>query len=186
MAATTFAVVAASTLTGRMAAAADAAPTIYQSSYSKPAALPLAPPVQAPSIRAGALTALPLTLHPRRFHVASIDQARRAVRDAYAQLGKPYVWGGNGPSSFDCSGLTRWVWRFAGVSIPRVSQQQARFGLPVRLSDIRIGDLVIYFPGRSHVGIYIGHGKIIVAPHPGARVHITGLRSMPISAIRRP
>lgn len=112
--------------------------------------------------------------------------ADRAVRYAYAQLGKPYLYGGTGPYAFDCSGLTQRAWLAAGVRIPRTSQAQADFGMPVSLSHIQPGDLVIYYPGRFHVGIYVGGGRVIVAPHSGAVVRFARVTSMPISTIRRP
>jgi cell wall-associated NlpC family hydrolase len=104
----------------------------------------------------------------------------RAVAFAKAQLGKPYVFGAEGPFSFDCSGLTQAAWKAAGVSIPRTSQAQAA-GIPVvAFSAIRAGDLVIYRDGsglsRGHVAIYIGAGKIIEAPRPGRTVRTADVR----------
>jgi cell wall-associated NlpC family hydrolase len=92
---------------------------------------------------------------------------------ARAQLGKPYQWAAEGPSSFDCSGLTKFVWHAAGVNLPHNSyaQQDATKAIPV--SKMQPGDLVFY-PG--HVGIYIGGGKMIHAPHTGADVEIAPLQ----------
>jgi cell wall-associated NlpC family hydrolase len=118
--------------------------------------------------------------------LASDGPAVRAVQGAYAQLGKPYGWGGSGPGSFDCSGLTQWVWHTAGVDIPRTALAQSRFGAPVRLTEIEPGDIVVYYPERSHVGIYVGSGQVIASPHPGAFVQISDLHAMPISTVRRP
>ncbi|MBS2962525.1 C40 family peptidase [Actinocrinis puniceicyclus] len=121
-------------------------------------------------------------------HATAIHGSRGAValRFAVAQLGKPYRWGATGPGSYDCSGLTQRAWRAAGVSIPRTTQAQARFGTPVPLSRIQPGDLVIFYANASHVGIYAGHGKVIVAPHRGKAVSYALMRWMPIYAIRRP
>ncbi len=93
-------------------------------------------------------------------------QAQKAVAFAYAQLGKPYVWGATGPGSYDCSGLMQAAWASAGVAIPRTTYQQVA-GLPaVSLSALRPGDLV-FFDGDGHVAMYVGGGMIIDAPQPG-------------------
>ena len=113
-------------------------------------------------------------------------RAQRAISAAYAELGKPYVWGAVGPYGFDCSGLMQHVWAKAGVMLPRTSQEQASIGPPVPLSRIQPGDLVIYFAGRTHVGMYVGDGLVIHAPRPGSEVQFAALRAMPISKIVRP
>lgn len=93
-------------------------------------------------------------------------QAQKAVAFAYAQLGKPYVWGAAGPGSYDCSGLMEAAWASAGVSIPRTTYEQVA-GLPsVPLSALQPGDLV-FFDGDGHVAMYVGGGMIIDAPQPG-------------------
>jgi cell wall-associated NlpC family hydrolase len=97
-------------------------------------------------------------------------QAEKAVQFAYAQLGCEYVFGGTGPcgQGFDCSGLTQAAWAFAGISIPRTSEEQA--GLPaVPESQLAPGD-IMEFSGDGHVGIYVGGGMLIDAPHTGAVV----------------
>jgi cell wall-associated NlpC family hydrolase len=99
-------------------------------------------------------------------------RAAAAVRYAYAQLGDPYEWGAAGPNSFDCSGLTMMAWRQAGVSLPHSSSQQYASGRRVARSDLQPGDLVFFYSPISHVGIYIGNGKMIHAPHPGDVVKI--------------
>lgn len=114
------------------------------------------------------------------------DRAAEAVSAAYAELGKPYVWGATGPNAFDCSGLTQHAWGRAGVRLPRTSEEQAQIGTAVPLSQIRPGDLVIYFAGRTHVGMYVGHGMVIHAPHAGSVVQFAPVTSMPISKIVRP
>ncbi len=113
-------------------------------------------------------------------------RAAEAVRTAYAQLGDPYAWGAAGPGSFDCSGLTMYSWAAAGVSLPHSSAAQYSAVRHVSLSDLQPGDLVFYYSPISHVGIYIGGGRIIDAPYPGLSVHITGLNSMPIVGAGRP
>lgn len=94
---------------------------------------------------------------------------------AYAQLGKPYVWGAAGPNAFDCSGLTQYCYRVgAGIYIPHSSYAQAYCGTPVSVSELQPGDIV-GFRGWGHVGIYIGGGQYIHAPHTGAVVRIDSL-----------
>ncbi|HEX4791533.1 MAG TPA: NlpC/P60 family protein [Actinospica sp.] len=113
-------------------------------------------------------------------------RAQKAVTAAYAELGKPYVWGAVGPGGFDCSGLMQHAWSEAGVSLPRTSQEQADAGPAVPLAEIRPGDLVIYFSGRTHVGMYVGDGLVIHAPRPGSQVQFAAVGAMPISKIVRP
>jgi cell wall-associated NlpC family hydrolase len=116
----------------------------------------------------------------------SVSRVVKAVETAYNELGKPYVWGATGPGEFDCSGLTQHVWAAAGVQLPRTSQEQANSGQTVSVSGIRPGDLVVYFPGATHIGIYVGHGLVIHAPRPGSFVQFTPLGSMPINRVVRP
>jgi cell wall-associated NlpC family hydrolase len=103
-------------------------------------------------------------------------QAQRAVAFAYAQLGKPYVWGATGPDSFDCSGLVMTAWASVGVSIPRVTYQQWATLPHVPMSDIQPGDLV-FFDAVGHVAIYVGNNMIIDAPQPGESVEKISLSS---------
>ncbi len=103
-------------------------------------------------------------------------QAQRAVAFAYAQLGKPYVWGAAGPDSFDCSGLVMAAWASAGVSVPRVTYQQWATLPHVPMSDIQPGDLV-FFDAVGHVAIYVGSNMIIDAPQPGQSVEKVSLSS---------
>jgi cell wall-associated NlpC family hydrolase len=101
-------------------------------------------------------------------------QAGKAVAYAYAQIGKPYVFGASGPNSFDCSGLMMAAWASAGVSIPRISYDQIGDLPAVSLSDLQPGD-IIGFAGNSHVGMYVGGNKLIDAPHTGADVELVSL-----------
>jgi cell wall-associated NlpC family hydrolase len=114
------------------------------------------------------------------------SRAQKAIEAAYSELGKPYVWGAVGPGGFDCSGLMQHVWSQAGVMLPRTSQEQAEDGQSVPLSQIQPGDLVIYFAGRTHVGMYVGNGLIIHAPRPGSVVQFASVNAMPINTIVRP
>jgi peptidoglycan DL-endopeptidase CwlO len=112
-------------------------------------------------------------------------KAQRAVQFALAQLGKPYVWGGDGPGGYDCSGLTSQAWRAAGVSIPRRSQDQATAGVGVPPAQARPGDLVIFCTNHSHVGLYVGGGKVVVSSHPGTSIQVMPVAWMPVSVVRR-
>lgn len=109
-----------------------------------------------------------------------------AVAFAEAQVGKPYVWGATGPEAYDCSGLTQAAWAAAGVALPRTTYQQIDAGQRVPVSRLQPGDLVFYFSGVSHVGMYVGDGEIVHAPHPGAQVEYAPVGEMPIVGAVRP
>jgi cell wall-associated NlpC family hydrolase len=96
-------------------------------------------------------------------------QADKAVAFAYAQLGKPYVYGATGPSSYDCSGLVQAAWAAAGVAIPRTTFEDWDDLQHIPVSEMVPGDLIIY-DGEGHVAMYVGDGYIIDAPHTGAFV----------------
>ena len=108
------------------------------------------------------------------------------VEFALAQLGEPYAWGGNGPNSWDCSGLTSAAWAEAGVSLPRSSGSQINVGTRVSKSQLEPGDLVFYYSPISHVGIYIGGGEIVHATHPGDVVSVDDVDLMPFAGATRP
>jgi cell wall-associated NlpC family hydrolase len=93
---------------------------------------------------------------------------------AMQELGKPYVWGAAGPSSFDCSGLVMYVYAQVGVSLPHNAAAMFSYGSPVAYSDLQPGDLV-FFSGLGHMGIYIGGGQFIHAPHTGDVVKISNM-----------
>ncbi|WP_328540811.1 C40 family peptidase [Streptomyces sp. NBC_00344] len=118
--------------------------------------------------------------------IAPNSRAAEAVAFAYSALGRPYVWGATGPASFDCSGLTQAAYRSAGLSLPRTTYTQINSGQRVDRSELAPGDLVFFFSGISHVGIYIGNGEMIHAPHPGAPVRIAPIDQMPFAGAVRP
>ncbi|MFI9587290.1 NlpC/P60 family protein [Streptomyces sp. NPDC052236] len=100
---------------------------------------------------------------------AASGRAAAALSAAQSQLGKPYVSGAEGPNSYDCSGLTQWSYRQAGVSITRTTYTQAEEGTRIGRGDLRPGDLV-FFSGLSHVGLFVGGDTVIHAPKPGTVV----------------
>ncbi|MEU8824176.1 C40 family peptidase [Streptomyces sp. NPDC048636] len=117
---------------------------------------------------------------------AATGRAARAIAFAHGALGKPYVWGATGPHGYDCSGLTQAAWRAAGVSLPRTTYTQINAGRRVSRSQLAPGDLVFFYSGISHVGIYIGDGRMIHAPHPGAPVRVAPIDQMPFAGASRP
>jgi cell wall-associated NlpC family hydrolase len=100
---------------------------------------------------------------------------------AYAQLGKPYCYAGTGPDCYDCSGLSMMAWAQAGVSMPHGSYAQQAMFPAVSMSDLQLGDLVFW---DSHVGIYVGGGQVLHAPHTGTVVQITSIWPGVIGASR--
>ena len=118
------------------------------------------------------------SVQPTTGGLASAPVIHAFLQAAVSRLGMPYVWGANGPTSFDCSGLVQWSFAQAGVVMPRVAADQARTGPAVPVSQLAPGDLLFYHtdptaPGYiSHVAIYLGGGKMIQAPEPGMNVEI--------------
>lgn len=122
---------------------------------------------------------------PRAPVAAPNSRAARAVSFAHGAIGKPYVWGATGPNAFDCSGLTQAAWQAAGVSLPRTTYTQINAGQRVSRSELAPGDLVFFYSGISHVGLYIGGGQMIHAPRPGAPVRIAPIDQMPFAGATR-
>jgi cell wall-associated NlpC family hydrolase len=114
--------------------------------------------------------------------------AQRAVDTALQQVGKPYQWGGSGPNSFDCSGLTGYAWRAGGVQLPRTSRDQYAATQRINRSQLQPGDLIFYHQPISHVAMYIGDGKVVEAPNSNNRVRVseTGLSRSGIVGYGRP
>jgi peptidoglycan DL-endopeptidase CwlO len=98
--------------------------------------------------------------------------ARVAVQWAYKEMGKPYQWGAAGPNSFDCSGLTQYVWGKAGVYLDHYTGSQWNEGQHVSRDQLQPGDLVFFGSDLHHVGLYIGNGNMIDAPYTGVNVRI--------------
>jgi cell wall-associated NlpC family hydrolase len=109
-----------------------------------------------------------------------------AARTACAQIGKPYVFGSGGPGSFDCSGLTAFAWKAAGVNLRHYTNWQWQDTKPIGRDDLRVGDLVFYYRDLHHVGIYVGDGWIVHAPTSGDVVRMKRVDDGPIAGYRRP
>ncbi|MFE9610418.1 NlpC/P60 family protein [Streptomyces sp. NPDC006012] len=111
---------------------------------------------------------------------AASGHASAAFAAAQSKIGTPYVYGATGPSSFDCSGLTSWAYAQAGVSIPRTSQAQAGAGTRIySQSDLKVGDLVLFYGDLHHVGLYAGKGMVLHAPRTGTVVRYESINNMP-------
>jgi len=117
---------------------------------------------------------------PTGIKVKATGRAADAVAFALAQLGDPYSYGGNGPNAWDCSGLTSGAWASAGVSLPRTARAQVGAAQRISMSELRPGDLVAY-SSLTHIGMYIGNGKVVHAPRTGLNVSITSLSSFQIA-----
>ncbi|MET8369405.1 NlpC/P60 family protein [Micromonospora sp. DT68] len=112
--------------------------------------------------------------------------AGTAVKFACAQIGKPYVWGAEGPNSYDCSGLMLAAWAKAGVSLPHNAAQQSRVTKDVSRADLRPGDLVFYYSDIHHVGMYVGDGWVVHASQAGQPVKMKKVDDGPIHSYGRP
>lgn len=108
----------------------------------------------------------------------------RALRVALTRQGAPYIWGAEGPATFDCSGLVMWAYRQVGVGLPRVAYDQSRVGTPV-VSGLLPGDLIALYSPVSHIGIYVGNGLYLNAPQSGDVVKVSRVPWRDVTAIRR-
>ncbi len=119
--------------------------------------------------------------------VYSNDKGGRAAQKACDLVGKPYVFGADGPNSYDCSGLTKAAWGSVGVFLDHYTRDQYNESKPVSRADLKPGDLVFYYPGSlHHVAIYIGGGMVVHAPHTGDHVRMATIDRGPIAGYRRP
>ena len=108
-----------------------------------------------------------------------------AVQAALTRLGDPYVWGGSGPGSFDCSGLVMWSFQQAGVFLPHSSQALSAGGQSVSMDQIQPGDVITYYGDASHVGLYVGDGMMVHASTYGVPVAVVPMNNAPIYNVRR-
>jgi cell wall-associated NlpC family hydrolase len=104
-----------------------------------------------------------------------LPETAKAISTATAQIGKWYVWGAAGPDTFDCSGLMQWSWAQVGVRLPRVAADQQAWAVPVPISQVQPGDLVFFGIPAHHVGMYVGNGLMVEAPHSGAMLDLTSI-----------
>jgi cell wall-associated NlpC family hydrolase len=117
--------------------------------------------------------------------VVGDGKAAQALRFAMGKLGRPYVWGAAGPTTFDCSGLTMWAYRQVGINLPHYTGSQWNAGTHVSESQMQPGDLIFFYADLHHMGMYVGGGKMIHAPHTGDVVRIAPLAGRPIAGVVR-
>lgn len=145
--------------------------TTTTSTTARPAATVASPTTARPTTT----TTAPKASGPTTSAPPPSSGAAAAVEEAKRQLGKPYEWGGSGPDTFDCSGLTSWAWRAGGKSLPHSSQSQYSATSRVALADIQPGDLLFYGNPIHHVAIYVGDGQMIEAPETGKNVRYASI-----------
>lgn len=110
--------------------------------------------------------------------VLGTSKGALALKAAMTRIGGPYVWGAEGPRSFDCSGLVYWAFQKVGITMPRSSAAQSQIGRPVARKDLQPGDLIFFYHPVSHVGIYAGDGKVLNAVQTGDTVRYSDLSKM--------
>jgi cell wall-associated NlpC family hydrolase len=176
--------------------APDSGPdTLTQPAIAAPAA-PEQPTMQVSELVTGVTAAMnkinpavdmPYTTVAKTVPGASPAAMRKAaVSKALSKVGKPYRWGASGPNAFDCSGLVKWSFAQAGKSMPRTSRAQSTAGTPVSRANLQPGDLVFFYKPISHVGIYIGNGKVVHASRKGQPVKISDMGRMKFTKAIRP
>lgn len=142
------------------------------------------------TLQSGGAVRTRTAVRPAVRHVAHTSsggsKGARALAFAKRQLGDRYVWGASGPNRWDCSGLTGGAWRSVGVSLPHNARAQSSRGKRVSRSNLRPGDLVFFYGGIKHVGIYAGNGRIVHAANPRKGVTWGTISSMPYKGARRP
>ncbi|MEP9392224.1 MULTISPECIES: C40 family peptidase [Gordonia] len=146
-----------------MASAQTEAPAGVPASLPTPASVPAGPGTDHGGVA--------ITLPDGSVAYAPNERAATAVRAALSQQGVPYVWGGTDPSGFDCSGLTQWAYRQAGLELPRLAQEQDTAGIAVAQGDLLPGDLAVW---DGHVAMYIGNNQLVEAGDP---VQVSPLRT---------
>lgn len=125
---------------------------------------------------------------PVNFNLAGVTGSPAgmgAVQAALSKVGAPYSWGAAGPNEFDCSGLIYWAYQQQGKTLPRTSQAQLSSGTPVSKDNLQPGDVIGYYPGVTHVGMYVGNGMVVHASDYGIPVQVVSVDSMPYNGARR-
>ncbi|GAB3677352.1 C40 family peptidase [Actinocorallia lasiicapitis] len=113
--------------------------------------------------------------------VTGAGKAAEALKAALTQLGDPYVWGADGPNSYDCSGLTMWAYAQVGINLPHFTGSQWNAGTHVTREQLQPGDLVFFYGDLHHVGMYIGDGMMVHAPQTGDVVKIAPMGGRPFA-----
>lgn len=143
-----------------------------------------------PHKQAATTQSIPKTTTPKATPVKASAKGDKAASYAQSQVGDAYVYGGNGPAAWDCSGLTQAAWKSAGISIPRTSQAQWSSLPKVSLNSLKPGDLIVFYSDARHIGIYVGNGKFVHAANPSKGVTTNTLKEYkswgiaPIGAVR--
>ncbi|CAN7497849.1 MULTISPECIES: peptidoglycan hydrolase RipC [Mycobacteriaceae] len=155
-----------------------------------PASVPVPAPEALPNNDPGVLAAPPAGIPPGDVApppaaAPGSGPAVVAVQAALTRIGSPYSWGAEGPGAFDCSGLVKWAFQQAGVSLPHSSYAQAAGGQAVSTDQMQPGDVVSYYSDASHVGIYIGDGMMVHASTFGKPVVVAPVNNAPIYNVRR-
>jgi cell wall-associated NlpC family hydrolase len=164
-------------------AAADRAAAVQAAMAARVAKVAAAARAAAPSDTPGPSGSSPSDALPS---VPASDQAAVAVRAAMAQIGKPYVWAGSGPASFDCSGLTMSSWRQAGVVMAHSAADQYASFKHVSVDQLQPGDLVFFGHPIHHVGMYVGNGMMVHAPETGELVQVSPMSRSDLAGAARP
>lgn len=128
---------------------------------------------------------LALGVVPAAPNEAASTKGQAVVEAAKTMIGTPYAWGGTTPAGFDCSGFVQWAHAQVGTQLPRTSYAIAAAGTPVSRADMQPGDVVVYYAGASHIGIYAGDGMMIDSLGHGYTVDYRPVDYMPIHSIVR-
>jgi cell wall-associated NlpC family hydrolase len=180
-------------LTRRAAVVAGsaAAAALFATVPAAPAATPAAPPA-SPTVTVStavvplAARSATITLNPQAVAAAAPAAVRKsAMQKALGKIGSPYRYGAAGPNAFDCSGLVMSAFKKAGVTLPRTSSAQSKVGTAVSRDQLRPGDLVFFYSPVSHVGIYIGGGRMVHASTSGEPVQISSIGNREFHNARR-
>lgn len=156
---------------------------VVASALAATAGLSVLPAVSAPAAPAAPVVTAPV--EPAAQAAPAAAARSSAVQNALGKIGAPYRYGASGPSAFDCSGLVNWAYKQEGVSLPRTSRAMASAGAPVSKAALRPGDLVLFYRPVSHVGIYVGNGKVVHASTSGTPVKLSSMDAMPFNSARR-
>ncbi|MGU3502840.1 peptidoglycan hydrolase RipC [Mycobacterium sp. C31M] len=156
-----------------------------------PAGVQLPPPAPLPADDPAVLAAPPAGIPPgdvappAAIPAPGSSGGTVAMQAALTRIGSPYSWGAEGPGAFDCSGLVKWAFGQAGISLPHSSYALAAGGQPVSTDAMQPGDVVSYYSDASHVGIYIGDGMMVHASTFGQPVVVAPVNNAPIYNVRR-